>query len=125
MGGPNFLNAGPLEINSDLASYFLNGKVGIGTTNPASKLSVHGTNPFTEPYAATVFVGRRPDAAVASLGIGYDATHVWFQNVDGGGNLNFFNYDGSWHQRIQVTPGGAINVMGRLVIDSGGYALYG
>ena len=45
------------------------GNVGIGTTAPASRLSVWGSNVAVEPHAATIAVGRRPDGATATLGL--------------------------------------------------------
>ena len=42
MSGPNFLGAGPLLIDSEQNSYFLNGKVGIGKPDPGNKLHVGG-----------------------------------------------------------------------------------
>ncbi|MDD5568301.1 MAG: tail fiber domain-containing protein [Candidatus Omnitrophica bacterium] len=86
------------------------GNVGIGTISPASRLSVHGSNAFTEPYAATSFFGRRPDGVVATLGIGYDATHVWHQDVGSDGGLVFYYMGTGSGEKARITSTGNVGI---------------
>jgi hypothetical protein len=72
-----------------------NGNIGIGQTAPTAKLDIHGSNAFdgSDNSPATLFVGRRADGALAAIGIGYDGSHIWHEEVSASGVFSFY-YNG-------------------------------
>jgi len=91
--------------------YFNSGNVGIGVTNPSSKLEVQASNSFSNPsQATTLFLGRRADGVSASLWEGYDASHMTAMDTNSDGSLAFFNYNGSWSERMRILAGGNVGI---------------
>lgn len=85
--------------------------VGIGTTTPVSKLSIFGSNAFSEPYAATLNLGPRPDGLNTTLGMFYSPTVGWHQNADPAGRLNFHSYsDGRWPTVLSLHKNGNVAI---------------
>lgn len=100
-------------------------KIGIGTTTPVSTLSIFGSNAFSEPYAATLNLGPRPDGLNTTLGMFYSPTVGWHQNADPAGRLNFHSYSkGRWptvlslHENKNVAIGSDTTGNARLRINS-------
>lgn len=84
---------------------------GIGTTTPVSKLSIFGSNAFSEPYAATLNLGPRPDGLNTTLGMFYSPTVGWHQNADPAGRLNFHSYSGgSWPTIMSLSANGNVGI---------------
>jgi len=77
------------------------GSVGVGTSTPASKVSIWAANPQVEPQAATLALGLRPDGLAATLGLWFSSTLGWAEEVDSTGDLNFWAYnDGAWARQV-------------------------
>ncbi len=96
-----------------LANLVLGGNVGVGVTSPTAKLDIHGSNPFngSANSAATVFVGRRTDGVLAALGIGYDTSHIWHEEVSSTGLFTFYYYNGSsWIWPLVLDTGGSVGI---------------
>ncbi len=83
MSGPNFLGAGPLLIDSEQNSYFLNGNVGIGLNGPTSKLHIKGTdNVYLQIESGTASFIRPNDT-------GGSQNSKLFDIINDGGMLHF------------------------------------
>ena len=121
--GPASWNFIPNTSTGNSALYIAyDGKVGIGTTNASTKLTVKndsgstsfgGNNIITIQNANTTDNSRMGLAFTGNTGIGSGLALVEAQSYDqsaGHTSLNFSVYNGSWHNDMMVLKGGRVGI---------------
>jgi hypothetical protein len=87
-----------------------NGRVGVGTSTPQSRLDVVGN--WTGEQGALQLIGDKPTLRFTGGGISGNHSWILHQGSDGPGNLQFFRRAGAgaWDHIMTMTPSGKVGI---------------